>query len=629
MMPSSSILKPEDKPESPFWMRSKVIFGALFMIVFILYGRTLDYPMVFDDLTYLQDNPLFSDPASYRFPLWYSEFVNKPARMGLDSDLAVNFVLRPVAYVSFYLNYLLDGFQPRWYRAVNVVIHAANACLIYSLFATLLRQSRYAASLTEESMRRISIISAILFAVHPVATESVTYIVQRFTSLAAFFFLLALLLQARAWAEPHAKGQLFWKLAALVSVVMGMLTKECTFMAPIMLLLIDKLIIGTHFREVMKRNWLFLLSLPVVPIMVLLVSMTLNDGMMDIQHATNITNNRDLPHSHSAYIITQVTVIAHYLKLIFWPVNLNLDPEWPLFESFSNRRVLQSLVVLLFSFCVAFGLWFRDRSYLRSSLAFLALIWFFLCLIPSSGLVPLPDFVAEHRTYLPSLGLMLIAACLLDRCFDLRVYDRSASPVAGVLVLVLVLVLAGVTWQRNGVWSSRVTLWEDAASKSPGRCRVWNNLGSAYFESGEPYKASAAFRRAIEIEPRFETPYYNLMLVNNHLRQFNDTLAIHDALGRSSKDACSRVNVVFQYAISLVAVGRVQEAIESFHKVAQSDPSHLQAHISLGALYYDRRLFSKALQYWNVAIAIKPPDSTLQRLIQSASEAVKSEVSMP
>jgi tetratricopeptide (TPR) repeat protein len=113
------------------------------------------------------------------------------------------------------------------------------------------------------------------------------------------------------------------------------------------------------------------------------------------------------------------------------------------------------------------------------------------------------------------------------------------------------------------------------------------------------------------------------------LRQFSDTLAIHDALGRSSKDACCRVNVVFQYAISLVAVGRVQEAIESFHKVAQSDPNHLQAHISLGALYYDRRLFSKALQYWNVAIAIKPPDSTLQRLIQSASEAVKSEVSMP
>lgn len=627
----SSLLtaKPADELASTFWMRPKVIYGALFMIVFLLYGRTLDYPMVFDDLTYLQDNPLFSDPASYHFPLWYSEFVNKPVSMGLDSDLAVNFVLRPVAYASFYINYLLDGFQPRWYRAVNVAIHAANACLIYSLFALLLRQSRYATSLTQESMHRISIISAILFAVHPVATESVTYIVQRFTSLAAFFFLLALLLQARAWAVPHAKGQLLWKLSALVSVVMGMLTKECTFMAPVMLLLIDKLIIGTQFREVWKRNWLFLLSLPVVPILVLLVSMTLNDGMMDIQHAANITNSRDLPHSHSAYIITQITVVAHYLKLILWPANLNLDPEWPLFESFGNRRVLQSLLVLLFSFCAAFGHWFRDRGYLRASVAFAALIWFFLCLIPSSGLVPLPDFVAEHRTYLPSLGLMLIAACLLDRLFHLKVYNRSASIVAGVLVFVLVLVLAGVTWQRNGVWSSRVTLWEDTASKSPRRYRAWNNLGSAYFESSELDKASAAFRRAIEIEPRFETPYYNLMLVHNRLRQFKETLAVHDALGRSSKDACSRVNVVFQYAISLVAVGRVQEAIENFHKVVHSDPSHLQAHISLGALYYEGRLYHKALQYWNVAVAIKSPDSTLQRLIQSASEAVKSEVSMP
>jgi tetratricopeptide (TPR) repeat protein len=250
-------------------------------------------------------------------------------------------------------------------------------------------------------------------------------------------------------------------------------------------------------------------------------------------------------------------------------------------------------------------------------------------LIPSSGLVPLPDFVAEHRTYLPSLGLMVIAACLLDRFFHLKFYHRPVSRGAGLLAFVLVLVLAGVTWQRNGVWSSRVTLWEDTARKSPGRCRAWNNLGSAYFESRDLDKASAAFRRAIEIEPRFETPYYNLMLVHNHLHQFNETLAIHDALGRSSKDACSRVNVVFQYAISLVAVGRVQEAVENFHKVVHSDPSHLQAHISLGALYYDKRLYSNALKYWNAAIAIKPPDSTLQRLIQSAAEAVKSEVSRP
>ena len=134
--------------------------------------------MVFDDISYLQQNPLFLDSQSFSFPFHYQEFLQKPGKLGFDPELAMNFVLCPVTYATLHLNYLFDGFNPRWYRLFNVTIHALNACLIYAVLQMLLIMAKSSMNIT--SKRRVSAIAATLFAVHPLAIESVTYIVQRF-----------------------------------------------------------------------------------------------------------------------------------------------------------------------------------------------------------------------------------------------------------------------------------------------------------------------------------------------------------------------------------------------------------------------------------------------------------------
>ena len=103
----------------------------LVALTFLLYVRTADYPMVFDDISYPEQNSLFVEPQSYSFPLHYQEFLNRPRHLGVDPELAMNFVLRPVAYATFRLNHLWDGFHSRWFRLLNVAVHAANTCLVY------------------------------------------------------------------------------------------------------------------------------------------------------------------------------------------------------------------------------------------------------------------------------------------------------------------------------------------------------------------------------------------------------------------------------------------------------------------------------------------------------------------
>jgi hypothetical protein len=295
-----------------------------------LYAWTVDFPMVFDDHTYLMDNPFFKDASGFRhLTSNITEFARRPAQMGLDPDLATNFILRPVAYASFYLNYALDDFHPRWFRVLNILIHAANSILVYALLNVLLRRFVTDGSLQRSSRLFIAATSALLFAAHPLAIESVTYIVQRFTSLVVLFSLLALWLYFISLSAKSRLGAWSLRAGAVLALLLAMQTKECSFTVPFMAVLLDWLVRGTRLRLAVFRALPLLLCAPVIPLLVIFTAAAQNGGTFDLPAAINIVNSRDAPLNHWHYIVTQLTVVAHYLRLLFWPVGLNLDPEWP------------------------------------------------------------------------------------------------------------------------------------------------------------------------------------------------------------------------------------------------------------------------------------------------------------
>lgn len=589
-----------------------------------LYAWTVDFPMDFDDYMYMKNNPLFKDSASFSYPSRFVEFANLPSKMGIDPDLATNFILRPMAYASLHLNYLLDGFNPRWFRALNIVIHAASSILIYALLRLLLRRSPQSSALPSGSSMFIPITAALLFAAHPLATESVTYIIQRFTSLSTLFYLLTLWLYFASLHTVSRSRQWLLRTFAVLLLTLGMLTKECVFTAPLMAVLIDLLVNGTRLVPAFRRALPLLLCLPVIPVLVILTSMAQHDGAFNLTSAFNIVNLRDQPINHWHYIVTQITVVAAYLQRIFWPAGLNLDPEWPLHHSLLETPLLLALAALAALISGTWWMWRRHRDDARSRLAFAGTLWFFITVSVSSGLVPLPDLMAEHRSYLPSIGIFALVACLLDRLRNWSWQPAITLRLAPTLATLCIGALAWTTCARNEVWRTRISLWEDTVAKSPGKFRTWSNLGSAYSNLGREDEAVKCFQQSLQIEPRFGYASFNLSNSLLRLNRPKESLEVVTKMIEIDKAAATKPDVVYTAGLGLAGVGRYEEAITVFKRILEVMPEHSSSHKALAMVYRSTNNPRLALEHYHQAARLEPPDESLLAAIRQTEAALQS-----
>ncbi|WP_395747520.1 tetratricopeptide repeat protein [Prosthecobacter sp.] len=610
---------PPSSPSSPWWVHALAAL-VLAGLCASLYVWTADFPMAFDDHTYLKDNPFFRTDTTLDYLKDFKEFATRPLKMGSDPDYAVNAILRPVAYASFRMNYQMDGFQPHGYRLVNIVIHALNSILIYALVTVLLRRPANGLPLQRGSVLFISGAAALLFAAHPLATESVTYIVQRFTSLVVLFALLSLCLYFAAlsvkarWARRLLLG------GAVVAVLLAMQTKEDAFMVPLLALLLDWLVVGTRLRPALLRALPLLLCMPLIPVLVFMTAAA-QAGGLDLHAAMNIVNSRDAPLNHWHYLVTELTVMTHYLRQMFWPKGMNLDPEWPIYGSLFEGPVLLAAAVLGGMLVSAWALFRRYRGDVRFVLGFVGVLWFFLTVFVSSGLVPLPDLVAEHRSYLPSIGIFMLFACLLDWLrVSLRAGALRGAVRIGVPVLAL-LCVAALSWKtciRNNVWRTRESLWEDTVAKSPGKYRTWGNLGAAYSDAGKNEKAVECFREALKVEPRFQNGLLNLSNSLLKLNRPKEALDTTLQLINLDKTATTKPPVAFTLGLSLAGVGRYDEAVAVFRDILQAVPDDPQTHKALGLVYYHTGLPQRALDHYEHAARVQPEDPQLERFIEAA-----------
>lgn len=582
----------------------------------ILYAWTLNFPMVFDDHLYLKNNPLVKDAASFGYAADFQNFASWPARHGLEPDLATNFILRPVAYATFYANYVFDEFNPFWWRLVNIGVHVANAWLMYALLTLLLSQAA-GSRLQRGSIFFISLTGSALFAVHPMAIESVTYIVQRFTSLGAFFFLLTLVLHFMAAVVKVRHWRCCLRVGAVLALILGMQTKECTFTAPMIAMLLDGVLLRSPWRQAFKRALPLLLCLPIIPVLVVLVAWAQNGGVFSWSAAIHITNSKDEPMSYWHYLFSQIPIVVEYLRLLVWPAGLNLDPDRPLHRSLFAVPVLLGLGII--AALLAGTGWLRHRFQDDPRLTALQVftLWFFATVVVSSGMVPLPDLMAEHRAYLPSIGIFAAIACLLDLARTSRWHPKLTRWSVPASALVLCVALSVATWQRNEVWSSSISLWENTLAKSPGKCRIWNNLAVAYAEGNCQDKAVPCFEKAVALEPRYVTAHINLISTLNAMARYQDALKaclqlLHDVpLARQS------VDVQCHMGIALIGSGQVDKGKEFLKEVVSVAPRHRQSHIILGAVYQQLGRPQKALFHWEQAVQIAPAEPQLAQLIQS------------
>ena len=589
---------------------------ALAGLCAVLYGWALDFPVEFDDHAYVMDNPYVRDPSSFLYFTRFSDFLSRPLQMGADPDYTINFVLRPVAYASFYLNYWFDGTHPRYYRLVNVGIHACNGILLYAMLQVLLGRLVRQGKLKTRSAHFIAGVAALCFVTHPLATESVTYIVQRFTSLVAMFSLLALWLHFLSLQASSRRVMWMTRTASVAAMMFGMLTKESAFMIPFMALLFDSLVIGSPWKVSFRNSLPLLACTPVIPAMVLLIVAVQNQGSVNWETCANIVNHKSAPVPHAHYLLTELTVLIHYLRLLVWPSGLNLDPDWPIYRSLWQGPVLAALAKLLAIASLAWWLQRRCRFNVRATLLFGSVLWFFMTIAVSSG-VPLPDLVAEHRTYLPSIGVFIAFGVLLDWLRTAKVGTAWLRKLAPVGAGCAIIALSWTTCVRNESWRSSLGLWQDTVAKSPGKSRAWGNLGTAYARSGNLEKAEECYRHAVKLNPQAQVDMRNLAVILIRRNQSEEALEITQKLvglnhGKVNADLADVMGTAF------VELKRYAEAEEVYQAILAEDPEHASANVGLGMMYLNAGIPNLALYHLHHALQRLPGDEAVLAAIRKA-----------
>jgi tetratricopeptide (TPR) repeat protein len=587
---------------------------ALAVLTFLLYSGTLGAAFHLDDYYTIATNPAFDDMGLFLRP----GGAGGPLGGFLDQ-----FRSRVVAYLSFALEYRVFGHWLPAYHALNIAIHAANACLL-AVFVSLVLRTPGARGSSLVGGALAPFAAGLLFAVHPVQTEAVTYLTQRIASLCTLWYLLALVLYL-AYREDGGRVRRGLAYAgALVAALLAAATKETAATLPLALAAIEWALYPGGGRRFLA---LLPFALAVLPIPLGKIDPSLPTWTAALDAATR--TQETIP--RATYALTQLGVILTYGRLLLLPVNQNLDYDYPAIVSIADPRAFAGVGALAAVLAVIAALFLRARRgegepawrLVALGLA-LALL---MALVETSG-IALADVIFEHRLYLPSVGL-----CAGGGVAMALAYRRLAvlpGPVrAGLLAAPLVL-FAVLTVHRNQVWRTEVSLWEDTARKSPLKERVLHNLATAYREQGEYEGASRLYRRALALNPRLAQTRADLALAlfqagraPEAAREYAVLLALSGGAG-SRREAAEEAVAYFAGALSLsdsdpraltdlgmaaAALGEPDLAISYYERalaLVPSSPAAAPIEYDIGLAHAARGRHGEAAAAYERALEIAP-----------------------
>ena len=508
-----------------------LVFPILAGIVLLLYASTIRSPFHFDDGHLIANNEIIHSIVK--------------SASGLHS-----FHSRSLPFLTFALNYHYGGLETIGYHVVNVGIHIINGLLVYWLTLLLLSNPLANWKGSHDWREWLSLGAALVFVSHPVQTQAVTYIVQRLTSMAAMFYLLAVCLYIKGryiHTSKEGKRYIWLYIGSVISGLAAFLSKEISFTLPLMLLMAEFFFV----RRDGKINWkLIIFGLAGIVAAILL-------GLAFKLAPTRETNDI----SRWQYLITQFRVVVTYLRLLVVPVNQNLDYDFALSRSLWEARTMLSGVFL--AGLLSLGAWLYRRYRLIS----FGIFWFFLSLSVESSIIPIRDVIFEHRMYLPLVGYVLVLAGIF---YHLR--DKIKPSIAAIIWAALIIGLGASAYARNQIWRDDLLLWHDTVTKSPNKARPHLNKGNAYLKLGQYERALSDYERAVELDDTYAEAYYNRGLI---------------------------------YAI----VKRYDLARNDFKKAVELKPEYISAFINLGNTYNDTGEYPAAIEYYSQALRIDANDA--------------------
>lgn len=553
----------------------RVDIGCLLTIVAIVvaaYWQALDAPFVFDDYPAIVRNASIRDLSAI------GSVLNPPVT-------AAGAAGRPAVNLTLAFDYALHGASPRGFHLTNILLHALTACLLFVVarHTLLVWAGRDGPDSSDRSSpmgpgvarsRGAAWVIALLWAVHPLLTETVVCVIQRNEILVAASILgvLYALLRANAAKQPAP-----WLLLGIGLAWLGALSKEVAAVTPVLVLLFDRIFLAPNFTAIWRRRGAFYVGLA--------ASWLLIGWLVLRNHERAGTVGFGLGTSAWQYLLTQSQAITGYLKLSLWPHPLVADYGFALAPGISAVWPYVLLVGMLLAATLLL-LWRAPRC------GFLA-AWCFLLLAPSSSIVPLTtQTMAEHRMYLPLAGLVALAVLLAMRV------NRGAW-----LASFVALPLLAVTTTRVGTYHTEESLWRDTVTKQPDNARAWSSLAHVFVQQDRWSEAATLYDKAVTLRPDYadtQNDYANVLL---HLGRTDAALAHYRSAHRLKPDDAE---IELNCAAGRAQTGDLAGATDSYRDVLGREPRNVRALNGLGDAWLKLNRPSDALAAFMQALAIEP-----------------------
>jgi len=396
-------------------------------------------------------------------------------------------LLRPFSYASFALNYYVGGLNVFGFHLVNFFIHYLSSVFLFLfIFNTLklpLCKNQY-----ENIAYPVALLATVLWSVHPVFVTSVSYIVQRMTSMAGLFYIMSMYFYLKGrMSKTKGKSIGFFIFCALAGMA-SLLTKENAVMLPFSILLFDLLLIQGATKENIKR----FLKILIAPLLLFIIVGFLYTG--GFSNAFSGYAGRDF--TMYERLLTEPRVIIFYLSLLFYPIHSRLTLLYDIDISRSLWQPWTTLpAILLILFIIATAIYLCRKRPLMS----FCILFFFLNHIIEGTVIPL-ELIYEHRNYLPAMFLFIPVAQFFVYVLDYFSYKRLLQIAVALGVIIIIVGLGDVTFRRNAIFSDEFLLWSDNIEKYPNLSRPYGNLGNAYMHYQQKEKGFKYFEKALAVD---------------------------------------------------------------------------------------------------------------------------------
>jgi len=534
-------------------------FPALLIIVLAgiaAYWNSLASPFHFDDKTMILENAYLRDWKNITTLFQFNP-------------------LRFITFTSFLINIHFSNFSSFAFHLTNLSIHVFNGILVFFIFSLIFSLKKQNCPLA------LSLCPSLLFMLHPIQTQAVTYIWQRAASLTAFFYLFSLLFYLKGRLlnskfNSYLMGSWFFGFCSLFckqnsfSLFFVLMTAEfCFFAKP------------KKWREAGKRLFPFLLF-PIVIIFFTLLWSSPETHDIEISKFKNI--------SSYSYFLTQMLVIKTYLRLIFIPFNQNLD------YLFQIQNSLSLHIIFSFSFLTLLVFFFFRLSRISA----FGILFFILALSVESSFLPLSDVIWEHRLYLPLVGLLISFTDLVQHYMK----PKLNKPIFLTVFTLILCVCFVATLKRNSVWNTEIDLWRDTTQKSFGKLRPHYNLGNALLRKGQPTEAIRNYRIALKRNPNSALVLGQLGTAYTQIKWFPKAIRVLERAVSLTQEMALKAQLQNNLGVAFEDSKQISRATKAYQKAVSFDPSTAVYLLNLAQSYSTNRQYQRSIETYQKALGM-------------------------